>query len=63
MKIKDKEQAIFSKQKTTPEYIDFYSVKYSKFISLNFQIATDILKTATKMNLNNGACIFCKERG
>ena len=63
MKIKDIQQAIFIKQNTTPEYIDIYSGKYSKFISLNFQIATDILKTATKLNLNNRACIFCKERG
>ena len=32
-----------------------------KNISLNFKIATNILKTAVKLNIQNRSCIYCKE--
>ena len=62
MKLKDIEKEIYRTEQYKPEYANIYSGKYTKFISINFKIATGILKTATKMDLRNRACIFCKER-
>lgn len=42
------------------DYEGIYRTKNMKFKSLNFQIATGILKTPVKLNLPLKGCIFCK---
>ena len=59
MNLKKIEEEIFTEPNKVVKYKNIYIGKYSKHISLNFKIATEILKTATYMDLANRKCILC----
>ena len=62
MKLKDVEHEIFGKAINEISYKNIYFGKSVYFISLNFKIATNILKTAVNRNEQNRACSICHSR-
>ena len=62
LKVKDIEEIIFKVETNAPTYSGIYNGTSMKNVSLNFKIATNILKTAIKLNIQNRSCIYCKER-
>ena len=62
MKVKEIQKIVYKHNENTCVISNIYKGRNTKFISLNYRIATNILKTAINRNDNNRLCIFCKER-
>ena len=62
MKVRDIEKNIYPMAKTDIPYKNIYSGISTKMISLNFKIATNILKTAVNRDDADRACGLCKSR-
>ena len=62
MKMKEIETILFERKTITCPYTGIYRGKNVKFISLNFRIVTNILKTATNRDDNDRSCTYCHSR-
>ena len=62
MKLKEIDTIIFPKVKKECSYSAIYNGQNKKFVSLNYRIATNILKTAVVRNDTDRACIYCRQR-
>ena len=62
IKVKKIQEIIYGTEEKTKHLENIYNGKSMKLVSLNYRIATNILKTAINRNDKNRACSLCNER-
>ena len=62
MKVKDIQKVIYKHDEGKCDILNIYKGRNTKFVSLNFRIATNTLKTAVNRDDKDRSCIFCKGR-